>query len=201
VRVSDGTLLQEGLVDDPSCDYTHPSLAVDGDGNIGLGCTRTSTNEYPSVYIMMHGVGDPPGTTRPPVKAVPGTTYFRYAKYNAIPWGNYSATCIDPSDPHRLWTYQEYANSTNDGEWCTAWASFRFDPLPRPGLTDPRLRQGACLLDATGLVSGVSYLVQSSTDLLSATWLTASVFTAPAPSTTLTNFAGNSAQTFYRVAQ
>src|SRR5206468_3914753 len=43
VRVSDGALLQEGLVDDPACDYLNPSLAVDRDGNVGLGCTRTRT--------------------------------------------------------------------------------------------------------------------------------------------------------------
>jgi hypothetical protein len=130
VRVSDGALLQEGFVDDPIYDYTHPSLAVDAAGNIGLGCTRTSTNEYPSVYIMMNAVADPVGTMRPAVKAVPGTTYFRNSKYKdkALPWGNYSTTCIDPSDPTRLWTYQEYANSTNDGQWCTAWASFQLDP-------------------------------------------------------------------------
>ena len=128
VRVSDGALLQEGLVDDPIYDYTHPSLAVDAAGNIGLGCTRTSTDEYPSVCIMMHAVADPAGTMRPAVRAVPGTTYFRYAKYKLLPWGNYSTTCIDPSDPKRLWTYQEYANGTNDGQWCTAWASFQLDP-------------------------------------------------------------------------
>jgi hypothetical protein len=128
VRVSDGKLLQEGLVDDPINDYTHPSLAVDAAGNVGLGCTRTSTNEYPSVYIMVHAAADPAGTMRPAVKAVPGTTYFRYSKFKRLPWGNYSATCIDPSNPTRLWTYQEYANSTNDGQWCTAWASFKLDP-------------------------------------------------------------------------
>jgi hypothetical protein len=122
-----GALLQEGLVDDPNYDYTHPSLAVDAAGNIGIGCTRTSTNEFPSVCIMMKAATDPPGTMRPPMIAVPGTTYFRYAKYKLLPWGNYSATCVDPSDPKRLWTYQEYANSTNDGQWSTAWASFQLD--------------------------------------------------------------------------
>jgi len=127
VRASDGALLQEGLVDDPNYDYTHPSLAVDAAGNIGIGCTRTSTNEFPSVCIMMKAATDPAGTMRPPMIAVPGTTYFRYAKYKLLPWGNYSATCIDPSDPKRLWTYQEYANSTNDGQWSTAWASFQPD--------------------------------------------------------------------------
>jgi hypothetical protein len=37
--VSDGALLQEGLVDDAASEYLNPSLAVDRDGNIGLGCT------------------------------------------------------------------------------------------------------------------------------------------------------------------
>ena len=70
---------------------------------------------------MMHAAADPAGTMRPAVKAVAGTTYFRNAKYNPIPWGNYSSTCSDPTDPNRLWTYQEYANSANEGQWgCTA---------------------------------------------------------------------------------
>ena len=133
VRISDGALLQEGLVDDPVADYTHPSLAVDGAGNIGIGCTRTSPSEFPSAYIMMHAASDPAGSMRAPVKAVAGTTYFRFAKYNSIPWGNYSTTCIDPSDPRRLWTYQEYANSDVDGQWYTAWASFQLDPPPAAG--------------------------------------------------------------------
>ena len=77
VRVSDGALLQEGLVDDPTCDYLNPSLAVDRDGNIGLGCTRTSEKEFPSVYVMMHAAGDPAGSMGAPVLAVPGTTYYR----------------------------------------------------------------------------------------------------------------------------
>jgi hypothetical protein len=127
VRVSDGALLQEGLVDDPTCDYLIPSLAVDSHGNIGLGCTRTSEHEYPSVYIMMHATADPVNTMRAPVLAVPGTTYYRFnaAGSNAIPWGNYSSTCIDPSNPNLLWTCQEYANSTIDKQWCTAWVAFQ----------------------------------------------------------------------------
>lgn len=128
VRVSDGVLLQEGLIDDPDCDYTHPSLAVDGSGNIGIGCTRTSAKEFPSVYIMMHAASDAPGTMRPAVKALAGTTYYRHEKYKLLPWGNYSATCVDPADSNRLWTYQQYANSENDGEWSTAWASFQLKP-------------------------------------------------------------------------
>jgi hypothetical protein len=127
VRVSDGAVLQEGLVDDPACDYLNPSLAVDRDGNVGVGCTRTSEKEFPSVYVMMHAAGDAPGSMGPPVLALAGTTYYRLNAPSpfGLGWGNYSTTCVDPSNPNLLWTCQEYANSTVDRQWCTAWVGFR----------------------------------------------------------------------------
>ena len=128
VRISDGVLLQEGFVEDPSADYLVPALAVDGQGNIGLGCTKTSATEFPSVYVMMHAAKDASGTMRAPVLAVKGTTYYRDTPnrvLKTLAWGNYSSTCIDPLDPNLIWTCQEYANSTVLGEWCTAWAAFR----------------------------------------------------------------------------
>ena len=127
VRVSDGALLQDGLVDDPTCDYLNPSLAVDHDGNVGLGCTRTSEKEFPSVYVMMHAAGDPPGSMGSPVLAAPGTTYYRIGASGplGIGWGNYSTTCVDPSNLNLFWTCQEYANSTVDRQWCTAWVAFQ----------------------------------------------------------------------------
>ncbi len=132
VRVRDGALLQEGFVDDPYCDYLFPSLAVDEHGNIGLGCTRTSETEYPSIYIMMHAPTDPPGTMRPPVLAMAGTTYYHLSnpsKYG-VGWGAYSSTCLDPSNPQLLWTCQQYAHSAVDGRWYTAWVAFKFDGTP-----------------------------------------------------------------------
>jgi hypothetical protein len=125
VRISDGALLQEGFVDDPHCDYIFPSVAVDGKGNVGLGCTRTSETEFPSVCVMMHAATDPAHTMRASVVAVPGTTYYRYAGVAAVNLSHYSSTCIDPANPNLLWTYQAYSNSTVDQQWCTAWAAFR----------------------------------------------------------------------------
>lgn len=125
VRISDGALLQEGFIDDTKADYLHPSLAVDRHGNIGIGCTRTSETEYPSVYVMMRAATDPPNTMRAPILAVRGTTYYKYADIQAINLSHYSSTCIDPSNPDLIWTYQAYGNSTVDKQWCTAWAAFR----------------------------------------------------------------------------
>jgi hypothetical protein len=127
IRAKDGALLQEGFVDDPSCDYLVPSLAVDAAGNVGLGCTRTSAKEYPSVYVMMHAASDPPNTMRPAVLAAKGTTVFssdRKSKFG-LAWGNYNSTCVDPSDPNVLWTYQEYATSSTPSRWTTCWVAFK----------------------------------------------------------------------------
>lgn len=125
VRIKDGALLQEGFVDSPDCDYLYPSMAVDARGNIGIGCTVTSEKEYPSVCVMMHAAGDSAGTLRPPMVAVKGTTAYQYSGVAAMNFSNYSTTCIDPSDPDLLWTFQGYANSNVDRQWCTAWAAFR----------------------------------------------------------------------------
>jgi hypothetical protein len=127
IRARDGALLQEGFVDDPNCDYLVPSLAVDGAGNLGLGCTRTSVKEYPSVYIMMHAANDPPSTMRPAVLAAKGTTVFTSnakSKFG-LAWGNYNSTCVDPSDPTVLWTYQEYGTSSAPSQWTTCWVAFK----------------------------------------------------------------------------
>lgn len=125
IRISDGAVLQEGFVDHPQRDYIFPSVAVDGRGNVGIGCTGTSESEFPSIYVMMRAVGDAPGTMRTPIVAAPGTTYYHYAGARTINLSHYSTTCIDPSDPGLLWTYQAYSNSTVDKQWCTAWAAFR----------------------------------------------------------------------------
>lgn len=125
IRIRDGALLQEGFVDSPDRDLIHPSIAVDARGNIGIGCTGTSRTEYPSVYVMMHGAMDPPGSMRTPVPALPGTTSYRYPDVPAINLSHYSATCIDPSNPDRLWTLQAYSASEVEKQWCTGWAVFR----------------------------------------------------------------------------
>jgi hypothetical protein len=129
IRASDGALLQEGLVEDPGCDYLVPSLAVDAKGNVGLGCTRTSDREFPSVCVLMRGTDDPPNTMRRPVVAAKGTTVFssnRPSPYG-LAWGNYNATCVDPSDPTLFWTYQEYATSNVPSQYTTCWAAFKLE--------------------------------------------------------------------------
>jgi hypothetical protein len=131
VRVSDGRLIQEGLVDSPDRDFIFPSVAVDGEGNVGIGCTGTSQTEFPSVYVMMRSATDPANTMRRPVAAVPGTTSYHYEGARAVNLSHYSTTCIDPSSPGLLWTCQAYSDSKKDRQWCTAWAAFQISDISR----------------------------------------------------------------------
>jgi hypothetical protein len=131
VRVSDGRLIQEGLVDSPDRDFIFPSVAVDGEGNLGIGCTGTSQKEFPSVYVMMRSAADPANTMRRPVAAVPGTTSYHYEGAKAVNFSHYSTTCIDPSNPGLLWTCQAYSASKKNRQWCTAWAAFQTSDVKR----------------------------------------------------------------------
>jgi hypothetical protein len=135
IRASDGALLQEGFVDSPDADYLVPSLAVDANGNVGLGCTRTSEAEFPSACVMLHAAHDPRNTMRAPVVAATGTAVFssdRPSKYG-LAWGNYNTTCIDPSDPTIFWTYQEYATSNVLSRYTTCWAAFTLKGTDQAG--------------------------------------------------------------------
>jgi hypothetical protein len=129
IRAKDGAVLQEALVESSDYDYLAPTLAVDANGNIGLGCTRTSATEFPSVCVMMHGASDARNTMRPPVVAAKGTTIFtssRPSKYG-LAWGNYNSTCLDPTDAMVFWTYQEYATSDVPSRYTTCWAAFKLE--------------------------------------------------------------------------
>jgi hypothetical protein len=50
--------------------------------NIGLGCTRTSAKEFPSIYVMMYAATDAAGTVRALLLAVKGSALeFRWRAF------------------------------------------------------------------------------------------------------------------------
>ena len=42
-----------------------------------------------------------------------------------IQWGNYNATCLDPTDRTTIWTSQEYATSSVPDRFTTCWVAFK----------------------------------------------------------------------------
>lgn len=111
------SLYQEGTYTAPDGRHAwHGSLAMDGQGNIGMGYTSMSGPSTPStVYISSYFTGrlstDPLGTMtvsegliRNGNGKIPGTRY-----------GDYSKIDVDPSDDQTFWFINEYYNSGRKG--------------------------------------------------------------------------------------
>ncbi len=139
VRIDDGAVLQQSSIADPTYDVLFPTVAVDSDGDMAIGFTKTSASEYPSVYVAARKSTDPLGELDPPVLAAAGTSayscptwlgatalghIFKLGANNPVGWGTYSTTVRDPSNSDVIWTYQEFSSSTKPCEWNTHWNSF-----------------------------------------------------------------------------
>ena len=130
-------LVQHGTLADPNGDILFPSLNVDANGNLGIGMSRTSIEEHPSIYVTGRLASDPPNTLRPLVRAVQGH-YVHLRKESDLTkpgqnlaWSDYSTVVMDPSDPTLFWTYQEATtNETmpkeeNGDKFGTHWVAWR----------------------------------------------------------------------------
>jgi hypothetical protein len=98
------------------------SVAMDQNGDIGVGYSVSSAATYPSIRFSGWQVGDPLGTLQAETLAVVGggsqTGYNR--------WGDYSAMRIDPVDDCTFWYTQEYEAVTASADWNTRVISFKF---------------------------------------------------------------------------
>ncbi|MCG6550965.1 MAG: hypothetical protein L7F77_01460 [Candidatus Magnetominusculus sp. LBB02] len=120
---SAGGPVQEGRVSDTSLFYYFPSIAVNANGDAALGFSGSSSAAYASAYYTARLSTDTAGTMQTVGQLAAGAAPY-YLTFGGTKnrWGDYSATCVDPSDDLTFWTLQEYAKgSTNWGTW---WGSF-----------------------------------------------------------------------------
>jgi hypothetical protein len=127
-------VLQEGTLADPNHDLIYPSIAANQFGEAVIGFTQSGDGptDFASAFAAA-GTTDAAGVTtfRPAMLLKAGLK--NYHKFNlpteAERWGDYSATSVDPNDPHIFWTTQEFALS--DTLWGTQVAEIIF---PEPGM-------------------------------------------------------------------
>jgi hypothetical protein len=109
-----------GRVDDAAAQqfYAFPTLAVNADGDLLLGCSQFSAATHPSGSFVLrrHGQAAQPAQ----VFAAGRASYFKTFSGTDNRWGDYSATQVDPVDDHNFWTVQEYAAARDT--WGTMWA-------------------------------------------------------------------------------
>lgn len=111
------TLFQEGTYTAPDGRHAwNASLAMDGQGNIGMGYTsmsgpNTPGTVYVSSYFTGRGSGDPLGTMTVMEELIANGN----GKIPGIRYGDYSKIDVDPSDDSTFWFINEYINGNRRG--------------------------------------------------------------------------------------
>jgi hypothetical protein len=138
-----GNFVDGGRIEDPTATannggkwYAYPTLAVNRNGDMLVGFSQFSSNQFASAGYALRLASDPAGTTRDPNIYKLGEDYYHKTFGGSRNrWGDYSATLVDPSNDRDLWTLQEYAQqrvpagkdptaagNANVCRWGTWWA-------------------------------------------------------------------------------
>ncbi len=117
-------VLQSGTISDRDYDYFLPSIAANQFGDVVIGFNRsggisidgTGKNEFVSSYAVLGQTTNGVTTFGNPLLLKAGLD--RYTPeinpgFGLQPWGSFSATAVDPSDPFSFWTFQAFADKSN----------------------------------------------------------------------------------------
>ena len=149
------------------------SIAMDGNGNIALGYSKSSAAMHPAIAVTGRLAGDPLGMMGAEDVFFAGAG----SQTDASRWGDYSTMSIDPSDDCTFWYTQQYYAETSGFNFKTRIGAFRFP---------------SCTSGASGTLSGT--VTDGSAPLAGATVTATPAATHPAgagDSTTTTDASGH----------
>jgi hypothetical protein len=115
-RVDDATLAvrQTGTISHPTLSLYYPSIAVNPGLDVVIGCSGSSSAQPASCYAFVGRTTGLTTTFGAPILLRAGVDdYALLDGSERNRWGDYSATTVDPMDPSRFWTVQEFVSSDN----------------------------------------------------------------------------------------
>lgn len=100
------------------------SVAMNGNGDIGIGYSVSSSSTYPSIRFAGQSASNS-GTGI--LDVTEGSIVVGSNSQTGVNrWGDYSMMSVDPSDDETFWYTTEYSNG--GWSWATQIASFSFEP-------------------------------------------------------------------------
>jgi Carboxypeptidase regulatory-like domain len=143
------------------------SIAADGDGNIAVGYSVSSSLMFPAIYYAGRLAGESPNLLTQNETLLVAGTGSQQGGYGR--WGDYSAMTIDPNDDCTFWYTQEYYITTGNN-WQTRIGSFKFPSCGQPkGHIDGFVYNTVTNLPVVGapvVAAGVDYSFNATTDSL-----------------------------------
>jgi PKD repeat protein len=110
------------------------SIAMNGNGDIGVGYSVSGSSTYPSIRVAGQSAGAPGGLG---VLDIAETSIYEgsSSQTGVTRWGDYSMMSVDPVDDATFWFTTEY--SGGGWNWETQIASFAFSaPVPVAPIAD-----------------------------------------------------------------
>ena len=110
------------------------SIAMNSNGDIGLGYSASSASIYPAIRYTGRLAADAPGSMTQGEGTLIAGTGAQTSSYSR--WGDYSSLSVDPSDDCTFWYTSEYVKTTGSASWRTRIGSFKLAncgaPAPTP---------------------------------------------------------------------
>ena len=107
-----------------------PSISVDGQGNMSLGFTASSSTTNPAIKYAGRLAADPVNSlAQGEALLIQGAGHQTDTSGR---WGDYSALGIDPSDGCTFWHTNEYFSATSTASWNTRIGSYKFPLCGQP---------------------------------------------------------------------
>ncbi len=119
------SIVDEGIFAPDARSRWMGSIAIDKNGNIGLGYTRSSSTSNPAIMLSSRKLGDPPSELRDETACTPLTTGSQTTTNGR--WGDYSSMSVDPVDDCTFWHTNEYYATTSSSSYRTRICSFVLD--------------------------------------------------------------------------
>ncbi len=118
------TIQQQGTYAPDSDHRWMGSVAMDGNGNVALGFSISSSSTFPSIRYAGRLAVDPSGQmSQGETELIAGSG----AQTLRNRWGDYSMMGVDPVDQCTFWYTQEYYTTTTSNDlWQTRIGSFKF---------------------------------------------------------------------------
>lgn len=121
------------------------SAALDSQGNLGVGFSRSSTTLRADIMIAGRLASDPPGSLAQGETIMFAAAGSQTSTSNR--WGDYSSMNVDPVDDCTFWYTQEYYSTVSGANWRTRIGRFVY-----PSCTAPQ--RGTVAVNVTNCGSG-----------------------------------------------
>ena len=126
INVSSNTAEWDATYGSDGVYYYYPAIYVDRAGNMVMVFNRSSNSEYAGVYWTYRHYWDNNAQLSRLLKAGEGA-YKLVDDSGRNRWGDYNGIALDPTEPHKIWFYGEWARDNNT--WSTWVGSFEFIPI------------------------------------------------------------------------